>query len=273
LFLFDEPAANLHARAQGELLQSLERIAIGNNRVIYSTHSPHMIDPKWLSGAYIVENKALDYEDVRSDAFDTQPTKIEVKTYRDFVSQHPDRTSYFQPVLERLQYVAPALIGEPPYLVVEGITDYFAFRLAIEGVKEKKRRPKINLLPAFGGANSMITILRSWGQAFAVLLDDDLAGRKEANRYRNEWFLLDTQVFTLGDLDAAYAGKRMEKLLSDDTLANISQRTAFAGTPNKKQIGLALSEALANSNSGILSNTTAATFLDILDKSIRRMSV
>jgi hypothetical protein len=39
IFLFDEPAANLHAKAQAELLTSFARITGGGNKIVYSTHS------------------------------------------------------------------------------------------------------------------------------------------------------------------------------------------------------------------------------------------
>jgi hypothetical protein len=124
LFLFDEPAANLHAKAQAELLTSFSRIISAGNYIIYSTHSHHMINPRWLSGAFIIENAALDYDSDDAFGLTTKPTNIKATSYRDFVSQYPNRTSYFQPVIEKLEYVSPAVIGNAPFVIVEGITDY-----------------------------------------------------------------------------------------------------------------------------------------------------
>ena len=47
LFLFDEPASNLHPTAQAALLASLEKLS-ENAVVIYTTHSHHLINPLWL---------------------------------------------------------------------------------------------------------------------------------------------------------------------------------------------------------------------------------
>lgn len=55
IYVFDEPAANLHSRAQIELLTYFEKMIGSGDKIIYSTHSHHMVDPRWLSGAYIVE--------------------------------------------------------------------------------------------------------------------------------------------------------------------------------------------------------------------------
>ncbi len=58
LFLLDEPASNLHQSSQQKLLQNIESI-FSNCKLIYSTHSHHLIEPKWLSGAYIIRNEAI----------------------------------------------------------------------------------------------------------------------------------------------------------------------------------------------------------------------
>ena len=44
LFLLDEPASNLHQSSQKKLLHSLENI-VSDCKLIYSTHSHHLIDP------------------------------------------------------------------------------------------------------------------------------------------------------------------------------------------------------------------------------------
>jgi len=64
VFLLDEPAANLHAGAQIQLIESFPRITKEKNTLIYSTHSHYMINPEWLDQAYIVSNDAINYDDV-----------------------------------------------------------------------------------------------------------------------------------------------------------------------------------------------------------------
>jgi hypothetical protein len=58
LFLFDEPAANLHSSAQERLIESFPEIATGNNMLLYSTHSHYMISPDWLEQTFVVKNSA-----------------------------------------------------------------------------------------------------------------------------------------------------------------------------------------------------------------------
>lgn len=64
LFLLDEPASNLHAKAQMQLLDNLSKIATNGNKILYSTHSHYLINPSWLDQAYIVSNKAIDYDNI-----------------------------------------------------------------------------------------------------------------------------------------------------------------------------------------------------------------
>ena len=56
IILLDDPGLSLHARAQGGLLRYIEERLAPNYQVIYTTHSPFMIDPTNLSRARTVEN-------------------------------------------------------------------------------------------------------------------------------------------------------------------------------------------------------------------------
>jgi predicted ATP-dependent endonuclease of OLD family len=47
IILLDEPGLNLHASAQADLLRFIELLS-DNYQIIYSTHSPFMVDPKSL---------------------------------------------------------------------------------------------------------------------------------------------------------------------------------------------------------------------------------
>ncbi|HEX8021984.1 AAA family ATPase, partial [Mucilaginibacter sp.] len=94
LFMLDEPASNLHSTAQKKLLQTFEKI-LKNSKLIYTTHSHHLINPKWLSGAYIVRNKTVDIDDTID--YSPESTDIEAVLYKNFVAAHPNQRTYFQP--------------------------------------------------------------------------------------------------------------------------------------------------------------------------------
>lgn len=266
IFLFDEPAANLHAKAQAELLTSFSRIASDGNKIIYSTHSHHMINPRWLSSAYIVENSALDYDKADNFDLDTKPTRITATTYRQFVSQFPTRSSYFQPVIEKLEYVPPEVVGAGPYIIIEGITDYYALKIA---ECHMNKCFKYSLMPGAGSGASgpLISQLMGQGQRFIVLLDDDTEGQKAASKYKQEWYLNDRTVITLRTLNDNYRGKALEKLLSQETIDMVKASLGSQSKPNKKQIGWYLAEACANTDlpSNQLSASTLRDLCQILE--------
>jgi hypothetical protein len=272
LFVFDEPAANLHARAQSELLKSFGRTVDGGDSIVYSTHSHHMINPNWISGAYIVENQAIDY-DSDDDTFglNSKPTDIVVTPYRKFVSEYPNRTSYFQPVLDMLEYVTPEIVGNAPFVLVEGITDYAALRLAIATTRKSY---EFSVMPGVGAGacDPQIGLLLGRGERFMILLDDDKAGRANAARYREKWFLSERQVFTLAGLGPGFSGKSLEGLISAETVSRIADHFGVTGAPSKKQIGLYLSEKNAAGSIDGLSRESCDRLSSVLDGLAERLA-
>lgn len=264
IFIFDEPAANLHAKAQAELLSSFSKIASGGSRIIYSTHSHHMINPRWLGSAYIVENSALDYDKSDNFGLDTKPTRITATSYRQFVAKFPTRSSYFQPVIEKLEYVPPEVIGSGPYLVVEGISDYYALRLAKEA---SGKSYGIKLVPGAGSGASgpIISQMLGQGMSFSLLLDDDKEGRKARDSYRDNWYLPASLVVTLGDIIPDYEKMALEKLLGKETLDLVRNKLELTKSPTKKQLGWYLAEACASNDTAALPQSATERLLSILD--------
>lgn len=241
IFIFDEPAANLHAKAQAELLTSFSKIASDGNKIVYSTHSHHMINPKWLNGAYIVENTAIDYDTAESFGLNAKPTNVKATKYKEFISRFPSRSSYFQPVIEKLEYVSPELVGFPPFVVLEGISDYYALRLAM-ALSAKKY--SYRLLPGVGSGASgpLISQMMGRGENFIVLLDDDKAGNIELDRYKSGWHLTDNDVFTLREVSGSFSGSSLESLLGSETFDLVGSKLGIVGKPSKKQLGWYLAE-------------------------------
>lgn len=264
IFLFDEPAANLHALAQSELLDSFNKIVEGGHKVVYSTHSHHMIEPRWLSGAYIIENRAIDYEN-DFGGLNSRPTDILAKPYRQFVSEFPDRVSYYQPVIEKLGSYSIKLAPEKPVVVTEGITDFHALS-AICGKTLKTM--KFDLVPGLGAGSSspIISFLLATGRKFLVLLDDDAAGKREARRYKEQYLLPEDTVITLAALNKNLSGKSLEDLLSTETHGQICLAFSKQGQrASKKEVGAYFAERnFGNARSHVISKETERTFMDII---------
>ena len=98
LFLLDEPASNLHSSAQLKILNAIDSLS-DKSVIIYSTHSHHLINPKWLNGAYIVVNEAMSQSNL-SGALTDNDAKITIYKYFNYVSQSKQQIQslYFQPI-------------------------------------------------------------------------------------------------------------------------------------------------------------------------------
>ncbi|WP_238401904.1 ATP-dependent nuclease [Altererythrobacter sp. C41] len=183
LFLFDEPAANLHSAAQERLIESFPEIATGNNMLIYSTHSHYMISPDWLEQTFIVTN-AADAPDkgiVDAAVIEDEFLDIRAQLYRKFANEHPSDTSYFQPIIDRIEVVPSRFDVSFPSIIVEGKSDFYILRYAAL----MHDYTSLRLLPGTGSGtfDALIGLGATWGTKFLFLLDSDNAGLKERERY------------------------------------------------------------------------------------------
>lgn len=217
LFLLDEPASNLHSSAQAELLKSFERL-LNSCSLIYTTHSHHLINVRWLDSAFVVKNSALgSLDDGLTDYFSARmgaKTAISAIRYRQFVAEHPDQQSYFQPVLDLLEYRPSILEPIPNVVLVEGKSDYFLIRYMIDviGLAEDLRT-----VPG-GGAGSLDPVIRlhlGWGKSFVIMLDADREGKEQKKRYESEFGpVLINRCVLLPDVCGDPKAIEAEKLLS-----------------------------------------------------------
>ncbi len=234
-FLFDEPASNLHASAQAKLLECLEKLA-ENSTIIYTTHSHHMINPKWLENTYIVRNAGFDF-DTAVAAYTARQTNITIERYRSFVSNHPDQTRYFQRILDVLDYKPSQLEMVSDMVMVEGKNDFYTFAY-MKGIIIGKNSGDASVVPG-GGAGTLDSIIRlylGWAKNFVVLLDSDSEGEKQKERYL-EMFgpIISNRIYTLGDLCPELKGKSLEKAFAQDELQAIVNAIEPDGTYTKKQ--------------------------------------
>lgn len=246
LFLLDEPASNLHAGAQNQLLESLPRVATGGSLIMYSTHSHYLINPDWLDQALIVSNDAVDYGDVNGELESrSRVSHVKVEKYRSFVGKNPDKTTYFQPVLDRLQVIPSRLDSLKPSILVEGKGDYLILNY---GLWLNDLGRGFSVIPTRGAdhLDELIGILLGWGVNFALCCDDDGPGRKAVKEYVDNWGIPSARAFTLNAIDPTLSGKSIEHLLADSDLQAIKTHFSITKSPTKSQIQLFFSEHLAS---------------------------
>lgn len=259
-FLLDEPASHLHSSAQLSLLKSFPKIVGTRNAIVYSTHSHYMVEPLWLEGAYIVANYAVDYDEDSAD-FDytasAATTKIFATKYRAFVAQHPDTPTYFQPVLDRLDYQASPLIGARAALIFEGKQDFYAAKYFLPGLGLSD----VDILPGAGAGNMrvLISLFIGWGRKFLILLDDDKEGRLQRRKYKIEEFIADHNIATLGDVSPSLKGRELEDLFSAKFKNLVSKERSLKRSPRKKDYAFFFQERLADGRPRDFSDIDAET--------------
>jgi energy-coupling factor transporter ATP-binding protein EcfA2 len=254
LFLFDEPASNLHAKAQEKLLESFSDISKYPNSLMFSTHSHYMIEPTWLERAYVVKNDAIDYADVSGEQKRAKGVKIDAIRYRDFVSQSDDtlgRMTYFQPVLDRLDIKPSRLDIQTECIVVEGKSDFHILTY----IKRNYLKSALPIVPAFGATTMrpVVGILRGWASRFLVLLDGDEEGQKAAAAYRAD-LDLGNEVVLLSDLVPTI--KEIEGLISSEDRERLRVHFKLDKAPAKKVISRIFQEANASGTKLPLTRST-----------------
>jgi ABC-type cobalamin/Fe3+-siderophores transport system ATPase subunit len=264
LFLLDEPASNLHQTGQQELLTLLETLT-DRATVIYSTHSYHLISPKWLSGAYIVKNEAINPDaKAITDVMSVRATDIKIDRYFNFAAQNPKQDAHFQPILDVLQYRPSALEQIPEIVILEGKFDYYNF-----AYYAFCKSLKINFYPGNGAGSldSIIALYLSWGRKFIVVLDADSAGRREKARYIKEFGqIVESRIFCLDDIDIKFNGMATESLTSEADREKIVQDVyGTAAAYDKSLFNTALQKKYIDSNKFSFSNESADNFKTVTD--------
>jgi len=245
LFLLDEPASNLHSIAQTQLMDSFPRITEGGNMLMYSTHSHYLINPEWLDQAFIISNSAVDYDDVSGKRAISGKTEVSAQKYRNFVGSNPDKITYFQPVLDKLQVVPSRLDAVQPSVLLEGKGDYLLLKYALSVALDIKTDYAIVPTRGADHFSELVGILLGWGANVCLCFDDDAKGAAAKQEYVENW-AFGERAFTLKDVDTSLSGKSVEGLLEDADLDLIAAHYHVAkGQLKKSQIQLFFSEKLA----------------------------
>ena len=230
-----------------KLLESFPKIATGHTHIIYSTHSHYMINPLWLERAYIVENRALDYDSEDDvDAFAVRKTDVRAIRYRTFVGSNPTKTTYFQPVMDALDIPLSPMMSASEALIIEGKNDFHPF-VYLFGRYGGERGPHVFPGNGAGDLGCLVSLFRGWGVKFRVLLDDDRAGRQAKARYQTEYLLSPEEVVTLGEISDQLAGREFEAVYGDDVRTAVAERFEVS-KPSKRHFSLFFQEAIASSS-------------------------
>ena len=176
ILLLDEPGIHYHGTAQMKTVQFLRKLS-KTNQVLYTTHSPFMIDGNHLSDSKVVyEDQKTGYTKVSDDVWPT------------------DRDSIF-PLQAGLGYsIAQTLFQGKKQLVVEGLTDYSILKSMNQFLAKKKMKTlkdDIIITPTGGLSHLMplASLLLGNEVKMTILLDADTAGKNKQKDLREKLLL------------------------------------------------------------------------------------
>lgn len=267
-FLFDEPASNLHPSAQIELLKSFEQLP----KVLYTTHSHYLINPKWLENTFVIKNEAIDYD--KEERFMSKNTDIKISKYREFATNYPNQTNYFQPILEILDYRPTNLELVPNVVITEGKNDYYIYNYfqQLNSIEER-----IKIVPGVSANNleSLISLYLGWGRTFIVLLDSDKPGTGQKTRYLDMFGKsLEDRIITYKDINSEWINIEIEDLFTETDRLSI-QKLSYPDEPsyNKKLFTRSIQELYVKNEHYTLSDETSKNIeliLDFLNKKLNK---
>lgn len=222
VLLLDEPGLSLHGKAQEDLLKYFEAEIASNPRhqLIYTTHSPFMVDSHHFDRVRIVQDKGID-SDVRLPA-DEEGTKV----FTDVLEAGPD--SLF-PLQGALGYeVYQTLFIGPNCLIVEGASDLLYLQ-SISGLLESQGRIGLSeqwTITPVGGADKVPTfvalISSQKNLRVATLIDFQKAHQQMIENLYRRKLLEKSHVLTFAQFTGG-AEADIEDMFDDDyylTLVN-----------------------------------------------------
>lgn len=195
ILLLDEPGLSLHAKAQADLLRYFEDQLKPHHQLIYTTHSPFMVDPKHFSRVRIVQDLSIE---PNSDSLpeDQKGTKV----ITEVLSAIPD--SLF-PLQGALGYeIYQTLFIGPNCLVVEGVSDLLYIQ-TISALLQRRGKEGLSTdwtITPVGGAGNVPTFVALIGAQehlnVAVLIDYQKKDRQSIENLYKEKLLKQQQVLT-----------------------------------------------------------------------------
>jgi predicted ATPase len=211
ILLLDEPGLTLHAKAQFDLLKYFDKEVLEHNQLIYTTHSPFMVDPEHFERVRIVQDKSIETDQYDEDEAGTQ-------VLSDVFAASAD--SLF-PLQGALGYdIFQTLFVGPYNIVVEGAADLLILQAVSAHLSSLDRvtlDSRWTITPV-GGAAKVPTFVALIGAnqqlIVATLLDHRTADSSRIESLYKDKLLKKSNVFAYTDFTGAKESD-VEDMLGD----------------------------------------------------------
>lgn len=230
VYLFDEPGVSLHVNAQKELIALFHHLAEQGNQVVYTTHSPYMLETEYdgIPRIRAVVKDADGYSRIYKTAYDA---RIASDSQKDTLT----------PIINAIGMSLNDTFGpakDKINIVTEGMSDYIYFCLMAKVINIDAA--KYAIIPSVGASNcvNICSILQGWGCKFIAVFDYDKAGVESGGEYlrknmfhelgKHYCYLADV---TQDDVDLKTYKQEASKCLIEDIVTN-EEITRFCAETN-----------------------------------------
>lgn len=214
VILLDEPALELHPRAQRDFLRFINERLAPKHQVFYTTHSPFMIEADHLERVRMVEDKGRGVGAVVS---------------ADVLSAEPD--SFF-PLQAALGYdIAQSVFSRPDNLLVEDTSDYTYLMVISDHLKQFGREHlngRWQILPAGGLGNIPAVVALIGRQMGVTVLVESKGGTEKLVELAKAGFLKTKRLVAVAEVTGGTRADIEDLFEVEDYLALYNQ--AFGKT-------------------------------------------
>lgn len=232
VIVMDEPGQFLHASAQEDLLKLFDNEANENVNIMYTTHSPFMVDGDTINRVIAAQRSPHKDNDGYSHT----------EVMSGFELGAASRSTLL-PLMSHLgMRLSDQEVIKPDHnLITEEISATYYIRAFL---KLLQKDTEINIIAATGADNvpQLCYEFLGWGIKFSILLDGDTKGKRVRNKLKEELYLNDNELtnknmhlmrgfdgiedlltqrdfkkYVLGDETVSYSGKN-SKYVNDKNL-------------------------------------------------------
>jgi energy-coupling factor transporter ATP-binding protein EcfA2 len=229
ILLLDEPGTSLHPLAQKDLSAFFDGLS-ETNQLIYTTHSPFLIDPDRLDRArkvYIATNGT---------------TKATPDLRESETDDKAQRASGYAVYAALGLTVAESLLLGCTVVIVEGVSDQMylsAIKALLIGMGKIQPSREVVFPPAGGakGVKVVASILTARDEALPIaLFDGDAAGKQAAQQLTSSFYSAARERVLEVDTFSGLSGSEIEDLIPPEVIAQVLDRwqrgpeQAFADT-------------------------------------------
>lgn len=246
VYLLDEPGTSLHVNAQRELLSLFQHLASKENQVVYTTHSPYMLD---LQGDGV--------HHIRAVVKNTDGFSYIYKTAYDARIAPDNQKDTLAPIISAIGMNLNDTFGPAKgkfNIVTEGMSDYIYLCTMAKVLGIDSERYAI--LPAVGASNciNICSILHGWGCRYIALFDYDTEGVKtgDENMRKDMMFEYKKQYCYLKDVIQEEVDKKtykeapyvIEDVVTREEIARFCTETNISNTIGKPLMAKLMGSAI-----------------------------